>query len=345
MSNRFTGLLVVVLAAAFLLWNSIFVVNEKEQAIVLRFGNITRMVQEPGLYFKLPFGFSGADTVQMLPDRALRFDLDNIRVQVSGGATFDVDAFLVYRIENAELFRRTVSASIPQAEARFRTSLDSALRSVYGRRSFEAALSEERGEMMQQVAEQVRPDATSLGLQLLDVRIRRTDLTQEVSQRTYERMKAERLAQAELIRARGQVSARTIRAGADREVVETVAGARRDAEILQGQGEAERSAIFARAFGADENFFEFYRSMKAYETALQNTGTTMVLSPNSEFFRFFNDAGAAPQPNGAAAPASTPAPAPAPAADSTPEAPATTGAVEPPPASGANGAPASAATP
>ncbi|KQT50866.1 protease modulator HflC [Aureimonas sp. Leaf454] len=314
MSNRFTGFLVVVLAGVFVLWNSIFIVTEKEQAIVLRFGEIRRVVEQPGLYFKLPFGFSGADTVQKLPDRALRFDLDNIRVQVSGGKFYEVDAFLVYRIEDAARFRRTVSASVPQAEQRLRTRLDSALRTVYGQRGFEAALSEERGDMMQQVAEQIRPDASSLGLQLLDVRIRRTDLTQEVSQQTYERMKAERLAEAELLRARGQVSARTIRAAADREVVETVAAARRDAEILQGEGEAQRNSVFASAFGANQDFFEFYRSMKAYQTALQDTGTTMVLSPTSEFFRFFNEAGEAPAGSTAtaapAAQAQTPAPAP-----------------------------------
>ncbi|KQT52871.1 MULTISPECIES: protease modulator HflC [unclassified Aureimonas] len=334
MSTRFTGILVVALAAVFVLWNSLFIVTEKEQAIVLRFGEIRRVVEEPGLYFKLPFGFSGADTVQKLSDQTKRFDLDNIRVQVSGGKFYEVDAFLAYRIEDAALFRRTVSASVPQAEQRLRTRFDSALRTVYGQRGFEAALSEERGEMMQQVAEQIRPDAASLGLKLLDVRIRRTDLTQEVSQQTYERMKAERLAEAELLRARGQVSARTIRAGADREVVETVAGARRDAEILQGQGEAERNGIFATAFGANEEFFEFYRSMKAYETALQNTGTTMVLSPNSEFFRYFNEPGAPVASNGAPAAPATPSAAPAAEAAPAPEAsePTTTGAVEPAPA-------------
>ncbi|WP_416186628.1 protease modulator HflC [Fulvimarina sp. 2208YS6-2-32] len=291
MANRFYALIAAIAVVLLVVWNSIFIVNEKEQAIVLRFGEIQRVVEEPGLYFKMPFGFAGADNVQMLPDRLLRFDLDDIRVQVSGGRFYVVDAFLVYNISDAAQFRRTVSGSIPQAEQRLRTRLDAALRRVYGLRGFEDALSNERGEMMRQVRDEIVEDAASLGIQLTDVRIRRTDLTDEVSQQTYERMQAERLAEAERLRARGQVAAREIRAGADRTVVETKAAARRDAEILQGQGDAERNRVFGEAFSADPEFFDFYRSMSAYRVALENSGTTLVLSPDSEFFRYFqNDA-------------------------------------------------------
>ncbi|MBO0661733.1 protease modulator HflC [Jiella sp. MQZ9-1] len=287
MANRFYAVLIILAVGALLLWNSLFVVNEKEQAIVLRFGEIRRVIDEPGLYFKLPFSFSGADTVQMLPDRLLRFDLDNIRVQVSGGKFYEVDAFLVYNISDAKKFLQTVSGSLSQAEQRLRTRLDAALRRVYGLRGFEAALSDERGEMMRQVRDDIRPDAASLGITIDDVRIRRTDLTQEVSQQTYERMKAERLAEAERLRARGQVAAREIRAAADREVTETVSAARKDAEIIKGQADAERNKVFADAYKADPEFFDFYRSMEAYRNALENSGTTMVLSPDSEFFRYF----------------------------------------------------------
>ena len=150
------------------------------------------------------------------------------------------------------------------AEQRLRTRLDAALRRVYGLRGFEAALSEERASMMREVRDQLRPDATSLGLEIEDVRIRRTDLTQEVSQQTFDRMKAERLAEAERLRARGREAAQRIRARADREVVEIVAEARKELEILRGEGEAERNAVFADAFQRDPEFFEFYRSMNAY---------------------------------------------------------------------------------
>ena len=143
--------------------------------------------------------------------------------------------------------------------------------------------------MMREVRDQLRPDASSLGIEIDDVRIRRTDLTKEVSDQTYERMKAERLAEAELIRARGREKAQTQRAVADRQVVATIADAQRESEILRGEGEGERNRIFAEAFSKDEGFFEFYRSMAAYRSALENSGTTMVLSPNSDFFRYFND--------------------------------------------------------
>ena len=152
--------------------------------------------------------------------------------------------------------------------------------------------------MMREVAQQLTPDAASLGLRIEDVRIRRTDLTQEVSEQTYNRMKAERLAEAERLRARGREAAQTIRARADRQVVEIVAEARKESEILRGEGEGERNRIFAEAFSRDPEFFEFYRSMTAYEKALQQEGTTMILSPESEFFRYFGYGNGAPSASG-----------------------------------------------
>ncbi|RWH76150.1 MAG: protease modulator HflC [Mesorhizobium sp.] len=308
MANRLPIIAVIAAVILFLLYSSVFVVNARQQALVLRFGEIVDVKSQPGIYFKAPFAFFDADSVQLIENRVLRFDLDNIRVQVSGGKFYEVDAFIAYRISDPRVFRSAVSGQIELAEARLRTRLDAALRRVYGLRDFEAALSEERAVMMREVRDQLRPDATSLGLQIEDVRIRRTDLTAEVSQQTYDRMKAERLAEAERLRARGNEAAQRIRARADREVVEIVAEARRESEILRGEGEAQRSATFANAYQRDPAFFGFYRSMNAYGTALDNTGTTMVLSPNSEFFRFFSN------PAGAAAPAAPPAAPAAPAA-------------------------------
>ncbi|GIL01013.1 MAG: protein HflC [Alphaproteobacteria bacterium] len=297
MSGRFSVVALIVAVIAFFAYNSVYVVNEREQAIVLRFGEIVDVNNQPGLYFKMPFPFVEADNIQIIEDRKLRFDLDDIRVQVSGGKFYEVDAFVVYRIADARRFREAVSGDLVSAEQRLRTRLDSALRRVYGLRGFEAALSEERGSMMREVRDQLRPDAVSLGIEVEDVRIRRTDLTQEVSDQTYERMKAERLAEAELIRARGRERAQTLRARADRQVVEIRAEAQRESEILRGQGDAERNRVFAEAFGRDQEFFEFYRTMAAYRQALEQSGTTMVLSPDSDFFRYFRDpAGTAPPP-------------------------------------------------
>ena len=255
MANRLPIIAVIGAIVLFLAWSSIFVVNERQQAIVLRFGEIVDVKSEPGIYFKLPLPFIEADNVQLIEDRVLRFDLDDIRVQVSGGRFYEVDAYVAYRISDARRFRSAVSGSVQLAEQRLRTRLDASLRRVYGLRGFEAALSEERSAMMREVRDQLRPDATSLGLEVVDVRIRRTDLTREVSQQTYERMRAERLAEAERLRARGREAAQRIRARADREVVEIIADARRESEILRGEGEAERNAIFANAFTRDSEFF------------------------------------------------------------------------------------------
>lgn len=289
-NNRFGALGFLAFLVFFLGWNSFFIIDEREQAIVLRFGEIQRVETDPGLYFKFPLSVAGIDTVQIVENRLLRFDLDELRVQVSGGKFYEVDAFLTYRIAEAEKFRENLSASIVAAESRLRTRLDAALRQTYGKRGFESALSQERAVMMQEVRNQLRPEAQTLGLEIVDVRIRRTELTSEVSDQTFERMSAERLAEAARIRARGQEAARRIRAAADRQVVEIKAEAQREAEILRGEGEGERNRIFAQAFTKDPEFFAFYRSMLAYQNALENSDTTLVLSPDSEFFRFFQNA-------------------------------------------------------
>ena len=290
MATRTRALMGLVAAILLILWSSFFIVNEREQAIVLRFGEIQRVISKPGLFFKLPFAFAGADTLQIVEDRLLRFDLDDIRVQVSGGKFYEVDAFMTYKISDPRKFRERVSANEDSAVNRLRTRLDAALRQTYGRRGFEAALSEERSAMMREVRDQIRPEAQALGIEIVDVRVRRTDLTAEVSDQTFQRMSAERLAEAERIRARGQEAARRIRAAADRQVVEIKAEAQREAEVLRGEGEGERNKIFADAYTRDADFFGFYRSMIAYRKALESSDTTLVLSPDSEFFKFFQDA-------------------------------------------------------
>jgi membrane protease subunit HflC len=301
MSNRIAITGGAVLVLLFLIYSSFFVVNQRQQAIVIRFGQITDVKTEPGIYFKMPFAFLDADRVQYVSNQELRLDLDNMRVQVSGGKFYEVDAFVVYRITNARLFREIAAGDVSQAESRLRTRLDSALRRVYGLRGFEAALSKERVSMMKEVRTDITKDAESLGLTITDVRIRRTDLTKEVSQQTYDRMKAERLAEAEAIRARGNEGAQKRRAVADRGQKEILAAANKDAQILRGEGEAERNRIFGEAFNKDPEFYAFYRSMTAYAQALGQGDSTLVLSPNSEFFQYFNSE----VPNLATKPATT----------------------------------------
>ena len=318
MSNRLPIILILLAVVLTAVYSSIFVVNAREQAIVVRFGEIQSVKTDPGIYFKLPFSFADADRVQYVPKQELRFNLDNIRVQVSGGAFYEVNAFIIYRINDARRFRETVSGDREAAEARLRTRLDSALRRVYGVRSIEAALSRERVAMMLEVRNELQADAETLGITLDDVRISRTDLTQDVSERTFNRMRAERLAEAELLRAQGTEEGQRRRAIADRQVVEFTADAQRDSEILRGQGDAERNRIFAEAFSRNPGFFEFYRSMAAYSAALSSQDTTLVLSPDSDFFRYFNNAAGVSQQ----APANPAAPAPGAAAPAAPAQPA-----------------------
>lgn len=310
-TNRLSIILGGLAVLLLVVYSSFFVVNAREQALVLRFGQIRDVKTEPGIYVKLPFAFMDADRVQYVPKQALRFMLDNIRVQVRGGKFYEVDAFVVYRVADAQRFRETVSADRESAEARLRTRLDASLRRVYGLRDFEAALSDARQSMMAEVREDLFQDAQSLGITVEDVRIRRTDLTQEVSQQTYDRMTAERLAEAELIRARGKEEGQRRRARADRQVVELLADAQRDSEILRGEGDAERNRVFGQAFNQDPEFFEFYRSMRAYSDSIGQEGTTLVVKPDSEFFRYFNNADG--KPSAAVPPVAVPAPA-APAA-------------------------------
>jgi membrane protease subunit HflC len=321
--NRLIALGVAVLVIAYLLFSSIYVVNVREQAIVLRFGQITAVRSEPGLYFKLPTTF--VDTVQIIEDRLLRYDNTNMQLQVNDGATYVVDAFLTYRIADPVRFRERVQGDLNIAEQRIATRFDSALRQVYGVRAFNAALSAERAQMMTEARDLVRPGMAELGIEVVDVRILRTDLTTDVSQQTFQRMSAERLAEAAAIRAGGQQAAQSLKAIADRQAVEIVAGANRDSEILRGEGDATRIGIFAAAYGQDEEFFEFYRTMQSYRTALGSNGTTMVLAPDSEFFKYFREnsvGGVLPPP---AAPGGI-----APLASSTLTVPVTVDAVESP---------------
>ncbi|GLQ54567.1 protease modulator HflC [Devosia nitrariae] len=292
MTNRLLVIGAIVLAALYVLFSSIYIVNEREQAIVMRFGQITAVNTQPGLYFKVPTDI--VDSVQIVEDRLLRYDLDDMTVQVSGGAFYEVDAFLSYRIADPRLFRERALGQLSVVEDRIATRFDAALRQVYGLREFNAALSEQRPQMMREARDLIYPDMVELGVEIVDVRILRTDLAREVEERTFERMRAERLAEAALLRARGQEQAQSLRAIADRQAVEIVAAATRDAEIIRGDGDAERIRLYAAAYGQDPEFFEFYRSMEAYRTALAGTGTTMVLTPESEFFRYFGSNGELP---------------------------------------------------
>ncbi len=287
MKNKLAILIVVIVGAIYLFFSSIFVVNERDQAIVTRFGEITRVHTEPGLYFKIPTDI--VEAVQIIEDRLLRYDLDDILLQVSDGKFYVVDAFVTFRIDDPVKFRQSVAGNLQTAERRIATRFDAALRQVYGKRDFNAALSAARTEMMVETRDILRSDMSELGINIVDVRVLRTDLTAQVSSQTFDRMKAERLAQAALARARGQELAQGLRAVADRQAIEIVATANRASEITRGEGDAERNRIFAEAYNRDVEFFEFFRSLEAYRNSVGGDDTSLVLSPDSEFFRYFGN--------------------------------------------------------
>ena len=301
-----TGGLIAVAALAVLIYSSIFTVDERESALVIRFGEIQRTIEEPGLYFKLPL-FEELRKIEM---RMMFMQSTDKAVQVVDGRRYSVDAITMVRIEDPQKFRETVDASWVLARDRIETRLDAALRQTYGRRSFGAALSDDRSAMMREIRDQVRSEAESLGIEIVDVRIRRTELMPDVLQDTYARMSAERFAEAAELRAIGQAQATRIEAEADRAAVELLATAQRESEIIRGEGDAERNRTFAAAFGKDVEFFNFYRSMQAYTKSLAGTETTLVLSPDSEFFRYFGMNGTNPEPQQVELEQPAPAPPP-----------------------------------
>jgi membrane protease subunit HflC len=276
--------LILVAIGLLIVFTSTFVVDERQKALVVRFGEIQRTIEEPGLNFKMPI----IDEVVFVEDRVLFFESIDKSVQVVDGRRYLVDAVTMLRITDPRKFRETVGADLNLARDRIDTRLDAALRQTYGKRTFGVALSKDRAAMMREIRDQVKTEAQALGIEIIDVRIRRTDLMPDVLKDTYERMNAERFAEAAQLRAVGETARRRIRAEADREAVELVAKAKRESEIERGKGEAERNRIFADAFNRDPEFFAFYRSMKAYSNSLKGSGTTLVLSPDSEFFEYFN---------------------------------------------------------
>jgi modulator of FtsH protease HflC len=262
---------------------SYFVVDQRQTALVLHFGEVSRIVKEAGLHFKWPI----ADEVVEIENRIFLWSSDNMAVQVSDKQRYLVDTVTLAKINDAQKFRETVGADLVLARQRIETRLNAALRQTYGKRTFEAALSKDRDVMMQEITAQVKGEAQALGIDIVDVRIRRTDLMPEVLDATYERMKSERNAEAQNLRGKGLATNIRMTAEADRKVLEMVSEGSRQSEIIRGEGEAERANVFAAAFQKDPEFYSFYRSMQSYAKSLGNDGTTMVLNPNSEFFKYF----------------------------------------------------------
>ena len=302
MSGRAKLLLlgVAIVVVIILVLSSTFKVNEHEQVILLQFGEPIKVVngygtQEPGLYLKTPF----VQNVESFEKRILDYDAPPEEMILGDQKRLVVDSFIRYRITDSLLFFQTVgSESI--ARNRLGAILNAATRQVLGTVELITVLSGERGQLMLYILDQVNRESRDFGVDVIDVRIRRADLPDENSQAVYRRMQTEREREAKEYRAQGDEASQRIRSRADKERTILLANAKRESEILRGQGDALAVKIFADSFGQDEEFFAFYRSMQAYGLALGADDTTLVLSPDSEFFRFFGniydrEAGAEPE--------------------------------------------------
>ena len=278
------ALLVAILLAIIVGYGALFTVHQTRQALVVRLGQPVRVVTTPGLHFKWPL----IDNVITLDKRIL--DLENPAQEViaSDQKRLVVDAFARYRIQDPLKFYQTVG-SVEGANSRLSTLLNSGLRRVLGETTFTHVVRDERAALMGRLREQLDREASNFGIAVVDVRIRRADLPEQNSQAVYQRMQTERQREAAEFRAMGAQRGQEIRARADREVTVLIADATSRAEQIRGQGDAERNRIFADAFTRDPDFFNFYRSMQAYEVGLRQGETRLLVRPDSEFFRYFAD--------------------------------------------------------
>ncbi len=287
MKNPVNGLiLAIILVVAVVVGSaSLFTVGQNQQALVLRLGEPIAgraLVTKPGLHMKVPF----IETVTLLDRRILDLETPKQEVLASDNNRIEVDAFLRYRIVDALRFYQTVG-TIERANNQLGSVLSSALRRVLGEAPMVQIIREGRSTLMVSIRDLVNAEAVRLGVEVVDVRIRRADLPKQISDRVFDRMRTERAREAAEFRAQGAETAQRIRARADRDVVVLRADSQRQADQTRGEGDAERNRIFAEAYNADPNFFAFYRSMQAYETGLKSGDTRLILSPTSDFFRFF----------------------------------------------------------
>jgi len=268
----------------FVLSNAAFIVPESKSAIVLRFGEPVGKHTSAGLKFKTPF----FENVEFIDKRNLELDQDEIEIIARNQERLRVDAFARYRIVDPVLFYQSVR-TVAGGEQRLSTQMNQTVRRVLGEVTVDEIVSGKRSELMVRIRDLLGATARQLGIEIIDVKIRRADLPQQNSQAVFQRMITERNQLAQQIRAQGNEEAQKITAQADREATEVKATATEESEKLRGQADAERNAVFAAAYGKDPEFFAFSRSLLAYEEALQKGDSTILLSPDSEFLRYLNN--------------------------------------------------------
>ncbi|MGH8677223.1 MAG: protease modulator HflC [Burkholderiales bacterium] len=283
MRPNVTGVLIAVVALLILASLSLFTVDQRQQAIVFRLGEVVSIMTEPGLYAKIPL----VDNVRLFDIRIHTVDGDEPeRFLTSEKKNVLVDSFVKWRILDVQQYYVSVGGDETRARIRLLQQVNDSLRAEFGKRTIHEVISGERDKIMELMREKVDDDARKIGVQVLDVRLKRVDLTQEVSVAVYRRMEAERKRVANELRSTGFAEAEKIRADADREREIIIAHAYRDAQRKKGDGDAKATAIYARAFDQDPEFFAFYRSLEAYRESFRNKGDLLILEPGSDFFKY-----------------------------------------------------------
>ena len=281
---RFIGGIVLA-GLALLAFNAAFIVPQTASALVFQFGRVSRPpITAPGLYFKLPF----IENVVLIDNRVLDNDLSPQEVLASDQKNLVVDAFTRYRITDPLKFYQSLN-NVRLANQTLERIINARMRSVLAGASASQIIDKERSRLMDRIQDEVNRETQALGITVVDVRLSRVELPRENSQAVFQRMKTEREREAAELRAQGAEAALTVRARADRDVQVIIGEANKKSEEFRGEGDANKNRIFAEAFGRDQDFFRFYRSMQAYETGLKQGDTRLILSPNSDFFRYFND--------------------------------------------------------
>lgn len=284
MNDKLKVFLAVVAAIVlFVIGNSVYILNQTEQAIVLQFGEPMRVVKEPGLKFKIPF----IQNVVFYDNRLLNLDPPAQEIVLNDKKRLDVDSFTRYRIVDPLKFYKTVRTEL-QARGKLEEIVNSSVRKILGRITLQELLSQKRTQIMRDISSAVKVDAEQIGVSVADVRIRRADLPIEVLQAINARMKSEREREAKEFRAQGQQMSQQIKAQAEKERTIIIAEAEKNAQIIRGTGDKQAILIWNEAANKDPQFYAYYRTLEAYRNSMANGDTSMVLSPNSEFFEFFN---------------------------------------------------------
>ncbi|SDY41091.1 membrane protease subunit HflC [Collimonas sp. OK242] len=295
--NRLISLLIFVFVALWLVFSTIFVVDQRQYAILFAFGEVKQVINQPGLHFKLPPPFQN---VLFLDKRVLTIDPpDTDRFITAEKMNILIDAFVKWRITDPKLYFVSFGGDEKRAQDRMSQIVKAALNDEITKRTVREVISGQRGKVMDSIRQKVQDESKQIGVDIIDVRLKRVDYVDQINASVYDRMKSERLRVANELRSTGSADSEKIRADADKQRTVILAEAYRDAEKMRGEGDAKASQIYAQAFGQNPEFYKFYRSLEAYRASFKTRQDLMVLDPNSEFFKYFRS----PAGGGAAAPA------------------------------------------